>query len=85
MIHGLDLFSGYGGLSLALKDWVIPKAYCEIDRYAQAILLSRMSEGELPIAPIWDDIATLKGKHLPKVDIFCGGYSLDRDWEKKMA
>ncbi len=74
MIYGLDLFSGYGGLSLALKDWVIPKAYCEVDRYAQSILLSRMSEGELPIAPIWDDITTLKGKNLPKIDILYGGF-----------
>lgn len=59
MINGLDLFSGYGGLTLALSPWVKPILYCEIDRYAQGILLSRMSEGNLPKAPIFTDIRKL--------------------------
>lgn len=74
MIYGLDLFSGIGGLTLALQEWVTPVAYCEIDKYAQSVLLSRMSEGKLPNAPIWDDIKTLKGKSLPKIDIIYGGF-----------
>lgn len=56
MINGLDLFSGIGGISLALQPWVRTVAYCEIARYAQSVLLSRMQTGELEIAPIWDDI-----------------------------
>lgn len=74
MIHGLDLFSGIGGITLALGDWVRPVAYCEIDRYAQGVLLSRMADGSLPIAPIWDDITTLRGKDLPGIDIIYGGF-----------
>ena len=74
-MHGLDLFSGYGGITLALSEWVIPVAYCEIDRYAQGILLSRMSENKLPIAPIWDNIQTFSGKQFRgKVDIVYGGF-----------
>lgn len=63
-IYGLDLFSGYGGGELSLEDWVTPIAYCENEQYAQAQLLSRMSEGKLPVAPIWDDITTLDGEEL---------------------
>jgi len=75
MIYGLDLFSGIGGLTIALQEWVVPIAYCENDRYAQAVLLSRMSEGELPIAPIWDDVKTLRARHLPvKPDIITAGF-----------
>ena len=74
VINGLDLFSGIGGITIALQKWVRPVAYCEIDRYCQSVLLSRMSEGQLPIAPIWDNIETLEGKMLPKIDIIYGGF-----------
>lgn len=59
MLNGLDLFSGIGGISIALNPWVRTIAYCEQDRYAQSVLLSRMSEGKLHRAPIWDDVQTL--------------------------
>ena len=74
MLRGLDLFSGIGGLSIALSEWVIPQAYCEIERYAQAVLLSRMSENKLFLAPIWDDITTLKKDMLPGIDLVYGGF-----------
>ena len=74
MLCGLDLFSGIGGISLALSPWVEPIAYCENDRYAQAVLLLRMSTGELPTAPIWDDITTLPAGELPAIDIIYGGF-----------
>lgn len=76
MINGLDLFSGYGGLSIALRDWVRPIAYCEIDSYCQAILLSRMANGSISKAPIWNDIKTLQAMPpLPLfVDIIYGGF-----------
>jgi len=73
-IFGLDLFSGIGGITTALKNWVIPVAYCESDSYAQSVLLSRMSERSLPVAPIWSDVKTLKGGDLPKVEIIYGGF-----------
>jgi DNA (cytosine-5)-methyltransferase 1 len=74
MLNGLDLFSGIGGLALALSPWVRPIAYCENDRYAQAVLLSRMARGELPVGPIWDDVRTLRGSMLPPIDIVYGGF-----------
>ncbi len=47
MLNGLDLFSGIGGISFALREWVRPVAYCEIDPYCQGIILSRISDGSL--------------------------------------
>lgn len=74
MIYGLDLFSGIGGLSVALSDWVRPVAYCENDRYAQSVLLSRMLDRTIARAPIWDDVRTLLSRHLPEIDIIYGGF-----------
>jgi DNA (cytosine-5)-methyltransferase 1 len=75
LINGLDLFSGIGGLTLALSEWVSPITYCEKDRYAQAVLLSRQRDGSLPTAPIWDDIETLSAGFLPsEIDIIYGGF-----------
>ena len=74
-MRGLDLFSGIGGISKALEPWVTTVAYCERDKYAQAVLLSRMAEGKLDIAPIWDDIRTLDGTQFKgSVDIIFGGF-----------
>lgn len=75
MLNGLDLFSGIGGLSIALKDWVRPVAYCEIDPYCQGVLLSRMASTDIVVAPIWDDIRTLSVSDLPPyIDILFGGF-----------
>lgn len=75
-MNGVDLFSGIGGITLALAPWVRPVAYCEIDEYACGVLLSRMANGELPHAPIWDDVATLQAHHLGglNIDIITGGF-----------
>lgn len=74
-INGLDLFSGIGGITLALAPWVRPVAYCESDPYAQAVLISRMRSGDLPVAPIWDDVRTLQAHNLTQpIDIIYGGF-----------
>ena len=73
-MYGLDIFSGIGGITKALEGYVRPVAYCENDRYAQCVLLSRMGAGDLPRAPIWDDVRTLKPEDLPAVDIIYGGF-----------
>ena len=73
-LNGLDLFSGIGGLSLALEPWVETKVYCENDRHAQAVLLSRMADNRLHRAPIWDNITTLNKSMLPQIDIIFGGF-----------
>lgn len=74
MINGLDVFSGIGGISKALENWVRPVTYCENDKYAQGVLLSRMQDGSMPIAPIWDDVKSLSAKLLPAIDIIYGGF-----------
>ncbi len=74
MIYGLDLFSGGGGLAEGLHRWVKVVAYCEIERGAQRVLLSRMARGEIDDAPIWDDVSTLRGDMFPTVDIIAGGF-----------
>lgn len=76
---GLDLFSGIGGISLALKPYVRTRVYCEIEPYCQSVLLQRMQEGHLCQAPIWDDIRTLTAKGVAEVieddiDIIFGGF-----------
>jgi DNA (cytosine-5)-methyltransferase 1 len=75
MLNGLDLFSGIGGLSIALRDWVRPLVYCEIDPYCQGVLLSRQANGDLEHAPIWDDIRTFECLVLEgAIDIIYGGF-----------
>jgi len=71
----LDLFSGIGGIALALRPYVQTVAYCEIEPYCQAVLLERMQSGELDSAPIWDDVTTLNSEILDTdIDIICGGF-----------
>lgn len=75
MLNGLDLFSGIGGISLALKQYVRTVAHCEIDPYCQGVLLSRMGDAQICLAPIWDDITTLFRADLPNdIDIIFGGF-----------
>lgn len=72
MLNGLDVFGGAGQLTKALSEWVIPIAYCEKDQSLAVDLLLRMSGGELPSAPVWDDLNSLKGEFLPEIDIVYG-------------
>jgi len=75
LLNGLDVFSGTGGITIALNGKVKPIAYCENCRYAQSVLLSRMSEGILPNAPIWDDIRTLRGEMFDiPIHVIYGGF-----------
>jgi DNA (cytosine-5)-methyltransferase 1 len=75
MLYGLDLFSGIAGNSLALAEYVHNIAYCESDRHAQAVLISRMSDGRLPRAPICTDIRLLDVPEFRgKIDIICAGF-----------
>lgn len=74
-VNGLDLFSGIGGITKALQGYVRPIAYCENDRYAQGVLLSRMWTGDLPWAPISDDVRELRGVDFSSpIDIIYGGF-----------
>ena len=76
MLLSLDLFSGVGGMTLALHGIAEPVAYCEIDRHAQHVLMARMQDGSLPMAPIYDDVRTLTQQELSSthIDIIVGGW-----------
>ena len=75
MLYALDLFSGIAGNSLGLADYVRTVTYCEADRHAQAVLLSRMSDGSIPRAPICTDVTRLDGYAFRgKVDIILAGF-----------
>lgn len=75
MLNGLSLFTGIGGIDVALSGYVRPIAYCEIDTYCQAVLLSRMATGDLVHAPIWDDVKTLRIRPQEvDIDIIYGGF-----------
>lgn len=76
MINGLSLFSGIGGIDIALKEFVRPVAYCEIDPYCQGVLLSNMERKLIIPAPIWDDIRTMSGNSFQReeIDIIYGGF-----------
>lgn len=74
-MFGLSLFTGIGGLDVALSEWVKPIAYCEIDAYCRAVLLNRMADELLQNSPIWDDITTLEGRNFTgAIDIIYGGF-----------
>lgn len=75
-LSAISLFSGAGGLDLAAKRCGIKTVcYVEWDRYAQAVLMSRMRDGSLDDAPLWDDVTTFDGKPWRgKVDIVFGGF-----------
>lgn len=74
MLNGLDLFSGIGGITLALGEWIRPVAYCECDPYATSVLFSRFVDGTLPKAPIFPDVRNIRGNILPSIDILYGGF-----------
>jgi DNA (cytosine-5)-methyltransferase 1 len=74
----LDLCSGIGGFSLALK-WLVggfkTVGYIEIDRYCREVLRQRIRDGFLDDAPIFHDLRTFSGEqYRGKVDIITAGF-----------
>lgn len=66
-IATLDLFSGIGGFSYALKEILSTIAYCEIDPTCQQILTRNMNMGGIDKAPIYDNVETLHVHQAPKM------------------
>ncbi|RYZ32713.1 MAG: hypothetical protein EOP01_00305 [Propionibacteriaceae bacterium] len=58
-MNGLSLFSGIGGLDLALRGFVHTRMYCETDDRCAAVLRARMRSGDLPHGPVHGDVRTL--------------------------
>ena len=73
-MKALSLFTGYGGIDLALQDYITEvAAYVEIEEYAQRIIAERMADGSLPRAPILADVKNVEGK-TGDCDIIYGGF-----------
>ncbi|MFN3453458.1 MAG: DNA cytosine methyltransferase [Pseudobdellovibrio sp.] len=73
-MKALSLFTGYGGIDLALQDYITEViAYVEIEEYAQKIIAYRMADGGLKSAPILADVKNVKGK-IGDCDIIYGGF-----------
>jgi len=70
----LDVFSGIGGISLAIHDIVTTQLYCELDPYCQSVLVDRMEDGSLDKAPIHSDITTLHLHPCNTVKMIGGGF-----------
>ena len=74
MYKAIDVFSGTGGISLALKEFNIATVqYCEINSYSQKVLTERMLEGKIDKAPIHSDIRTLHVSPHTNLDMIFGG------------
>jgi site-specific DNA-cytosine methylase len=73
----LDLFSGIGGLSLAVHD-TVPNSrtvgFCDIDSKAKSVIMSQQRAGKLDKCDFWDDVTKLKASGLPKVDMITAGF-----------
>ncbi len=80
----LDVFSGIGGFSLALKGVGHTVAYCECLPSARAVLMHNMSVGRLDEAPIYHDVQTmrmpLKGLIEQPVNVDCRIPMSRREW-----
>lgn len=79
-LHSIDLFSGVGGITLALQGITKPLLYCEIDPNCRQVLQKHINQGTLPKAPIFSDVRKLgstsvsKTTRKQKVDIIVGGW-----------
>lgn len=66
MIKNLDLFSGIGGFSYALRSITKTIAYCEIDEQCRTNLKTLMDKNKLDRAFIFNDIKELRSIDLPQ-------------------
>lgn len=77
----LDLFSGVGGITHALRGIAEPVAYCDVWNVSRDVLRARMEDGDLPSAPISSDVRALDAAWLASnvagmtsVDMVVGGF-----------
>lgn len=77
-IASLDLFSGVGGITHALRDVAHPVGYCEVAPDASAVLQQLIADGKIPDAPIHPDVRMLDGTTaflgVPGPTMIAGGF-----------
>ena len=71
-LRTIDLFSGIGGFALALLPVCKPVAYCDIHPDARSVLQSAMRRGQLPRAPVLEDVRKFNSRR--KVDVVTAGF-----------
>lgn len=60
MLTSIDLFSGLGGIAHALRGFVEPACYCDIDPICRTTLEARIASGDIPKAPVLRDVRDTK-------------------------
>ena len=70
----LDLFSGIGGFSYALKSVIKTVAYCEIDPVCRDVLQERMRSGDICKAPIFEDVKTVVNQTFKSPTMITAGF-----------
>lgn len=80
-LASLDLFSGIGGITHALRDFCIPVGYCDWEEEARKVLKGNMTKRLLPRAPVCHDVRSLDAAWFKThdikthaVDIVVGGF-----------
>jgi hypothetical protein len=65
----LDLFSGIGGFSIAMKGCGAKTvAYCDIDENCRAVLAARMADGRLErVGKIFEDVKKIRGEDVVRL------------------
>lgn len=75
MINGLDLFSGIGGMSIALQPWARTVCYVENEKSCTDRIRERITAGELDDGDIWDDITAFDPRPwYGLIDIITAGF-----------
>jgi DNA (cytosine-5)-methyltransferase 1 len=67
----VDLFTGIGGFSRALNDMFTPMLYCDNDPYVQQTLQRLMSDKNIPVAPIVNNVCNVD--HIVRI---CSGHNV---------
>jgi DNA (cytosine-5)-methyltransferase 1 len=70
----VDLFSGIGGMQLALQGVTQTVLYCDIDKYCTSVISERIEDGRLHPAPIHSDIKNLHLSPYTNAVMICGGF-----------
>lgn len=90
MLNSVDLFTGIGGFTLALKGYAKPLLYCDKDKNVIKLLHKLTASGKLPRAPVVEDVKNLsairdivgkKTVHVLTAGFPCVGFSKIGDRE----
>lgn len=75
MLRTLDLFTGIGGITHALRGLAHPVAYCEKDEKCRAQLAALMKCGKIPTARVHEDVTALTAASVGggKIDMIAAG------------